>query len=112
MPKPLLAAFAVFILAIGLVLGFGLGSSKAAPRWQQTPANASPEGKVASFEGGSWTYGFRESVAWISEDGTFHESGWPVCLTEHTTSARILTTPRTVDIDGTGVRPVLAVDCR
>ncbi|RJS45506.1 hypothetical protein [Nocardioides cavernaquae] len=112
MPKPLLAAFAVFLLAIGLVLGFGLGSSKAAPRWQQTPAHASAETKVASFQGSSWTYGVRGSVAWIGEDGTFHEDGWPPCLNERTTSAHILITPRTVDVDGTGIRPVLAVDCR
>jgi hypothetical protein len=112
MPKPLLAAFAVFLLAIGLVLGFGLGAGKAAPRWQQTPANASSEGKVASFEGGSWTYGVRGSVAWIDESGTFHEGGWPDCLTERTTNARILVTPRTVDVGDTGIRPVLAVDCR
>lgn len=112
MPKPLLAAFVVFLLAIGLALGFGLGAGKAAPRWQQTPANANAENKVASFQGASWTYGVRGSVAWIAEDGTFHEDGWPDCLNERTTNAFILVTPRTVEIGDTGIRPVLAVDCR
>jgi len=110
MPKPLLAAFAVFLLAIGLVLGFGVGSNKSQPRWYDTPATVSVEAKKASFDSDGYVFGIQGSVAWIDEAGELHDGGWPDCLNDHTTHARFLSTPRVVeDID---VRPVLAVDCR
>lgn len=112
MPKPLLAAFAVLLLLIGGFFGFGVGAGKAQPRWYTSPAHVSVEAKKASFQTDGWTYGFEESVAWFDGEGTFHESGWPECLTDRTTSATFLAPVRTIDVDGTGIRPVLAVDCR
>lgn len=112
MPKPLLAAFIVFFVVAGGLFGFSIGAGKAQPRWHTSPATISVEAKKASFTTDGWTYGIEESVAWFDEDGTFHQSGWPACLTDRTTNATFLAPVRTIDVDGTAIRPVLAVDCR
>lgn len=112
MPKPLIAAFVVFLLAIGAVFGFMVGGNKSQARWYQMPATVSVEEQKATFQGDGHTFSVSESVAWWDTDGTFHESGWPECLTERTTSVRFLSTPHPIDYDGMGIRPVLAVDCQ
>lgn len=112
MPKPLLVAFAVFLLLMGAVFGFMVGGNKSQPRWQPTPATVHAAEHHAEFEGASFTYAFTASVAWIDEGGTFHADGWPACLDDHTTSATILVPGRGADVDGHEIRPVYAVDCR
>ncbi|TCJ21917.1 hypothetical protein [Nocardioides jejuensis] len=110
MPKPLLAAFAVFLLLFGAVFGFMVGANKSEAQWKQTQASVS--GQTASFEGPTWTAKIATSVPWFDADGTFHAGGWPACLTEHSTNGFIYVAPHGIDVDGHTVRPVYAVDCR
>lgn len=112
MPKPLLAAFVVFLLLFGGVFGFMLGGNKSQPRWQQVPATVDAAAQTAEFQGSSFTYRISASVAWIDTSGEFQAAGWPVCLTDRTTSARLLVPGRSTDVEGTEIRPVFAVDCR
>ncbi len=111
MPKPLLAAFAVFLLLFGAVFGFMVGGSKSAPRREQVPATIDFANRTASFEGASFTYTIRDSVPWIDKDGKLRPGGWPECLTEGTKSGFLYVASRSAEIGGKEVRPVYAVDC-
>jgi hypothetical protein len=68
--------------------------------------------EVASFQVGDVTYGFRHSVAWTDAEGSFHDSGWPACLTAgDAKNVRIGVSTLWVE-DRFGWSAVLWVDCR
>lgn len=110
MPKPLLAVFAVFLLVIGAVFGFGIGAGKAQPRWYTGQATVSVADQKATFSADESEFTFTDSVPWYDEAGTLHDGGWPECLTDQTVRVVFMSTTRPLqDLD---TRPVLAVDCR
>lgn len=60
-----------------------------------------------------WTYGAADSVPWIDNEGSFHEDGWPACLSTVGASQRVTFGETDVMLPtGSGLREVLWVDCR
>lgn len=101
----------VIVAALSGATGWVVGHRSSTPRWQIGSVHVSVEGKEATFFAGqSPATGFFDSVAWIDASGAVHDSGWPSCLTDHTTIARFMATDQLPDPLGQHV--LVAVDCR
>lgn len=99
---------ALIACAVGVVIGYGLEVHRSAPVWISGQAHVSVQGHVATFSARNWRYGIRGSVPWYDSAGSFHDSGWPSCLTDQTSTVRFEATQQTVN----SIKVVLAVDCR
>jgi len=69
----------------------------------------------ASVTIGGWTYGLRGpgNVTWVDRQGTTHMSGWPACLADPGTTARIKFGEVPVTLpDGGRLRQIVWVDCQ
>lgn len=83
---------------------------------------ADPSGpeRVLSIKVDGWTYGLENSVTWIDDQGTVHDSGWPACLEPaHPGFARrshklvrFRFAEVSADTDYVSYRPVVMVDCQ
>lgn len=106
--KSILSA-AVLAGAVSATAGYQLGDDSGRPEWLTGTAYVSPTAHKASFKVDGRYYGVHESVAWFDHEGSFHEGGWPACLTGATTTARFQALSEPVAPIGW---PVIAVDCR
>ena len=64
-----------------------------------------------SVEYKGWTYGAGASVPWIDAAGSWHEGGWPPCL-QRLKNQPVRFQARSVTVDNTSWRPIVAIDCR
>lgn len=102
----------VLIALVGgaLLAGYAIGGWQAGPSLHVGRAESTPGGG-GSIESADGTYGFGRDVPWISADGTWHLDGQPDCLP----SGQSVEGIEFAAIDaptGSGVRPVLWIDCR
>jgi hypothetical protein len=111
-----LVAAAVLLLATG-ALGFAIGSIWTSHRtelggWHTGVGRVGADQVSIDYDG--WTYGASGAVgAWLDQDGTWHDDGWPTCLRHHVgDDLEVRFQAREVVVDGTTWRPVVAVDCR
>ena len=101
------------VLAIAVALtAYAIGSSE--PPVSHLIGRASVGSDVASIRSGGALYGVSQSVAWIDEEGSLHDDGWPDCFGEAgTTTGRLRFGIATVEIPDWGnITSVVYVDCR
>ena len=66
----------------------------------------------ASFQVGDTWFGFRSSVSWTDQAGSWHDYGWPACLPKLQTVSDVRFVGTTVWAGGIGSTQVVWVDCR
>jgi hypothetical protein len=66
----------------------------------------------ASFQVGETWYGFRSSVAWTDEAGSWHDTGWPVCLPKLQAVTGVRFVGTTIWAGNVGQTQVIWVDCQ
>lgn len=106
--KSILAA-AILAGAASATVGYQLGHDSGQPEWLTGTAHVSSLAHKATFKVDGRYYGVHDSVAWFDQAGSFHEDGWPACLTDATSTARFQALSQSVETVGW---PVIAVDCR
>ena len=67
---------------------------------------------VATFTVGDTSYGFRSSVSWTDQAGSWHDSGWPACLPKLQTVTGVHFVGETVWAGNVGQAQVVWVDCQ
>jgi hypothetical protein len=98
----------VGVLLLAGLAGFVIGSERSDV--MELEGRAAVGDHVASIESGGWSYGVRESVAWVDASGSFHEDGWPECLGSAGNAANVRF--GAVPVTSLGIRAVVYVDCR
>jgi hypothetical protein len=69
--------------------------------------------RVASINSGDSYYGVRDSVAWFDASGSFHEDGWPDCLTHGSeVGVQFGVVPVTAPESALTFNDVIYIDCR
>jgi hypothetical protein len=108
MSRSMLGLWAVsLIIAVGV--GAIAGRVTAVTMHQAVPMSA-PE--AISIEADGWTYGVPTDVAWVDNDGSFHDHGRPDCLPAEGTTQSVRFASVDVNLDGAGWRAVVWVSCR
>jgi len=103
---------AVVILVLVAVAAYQAGT-KHGNRVRALTGTAYVGAHQASVKVAGWSYGIRQDVTWIDQDGTSHEDGWPACLAPLGATVRV----RFGEISVNGPlddswREVVWVDCR
>ena len=107
---------AIAVTAVVVVLTFLAGVSSGRHRaesgeWHTGQAHVGI--RVVSISYAGWTYGVSESVPlWLDARGSAHDNGWPDCLRPVGETLEVRFQARTVTVDGTTWRPIVAIDCR
>jgi hypothetical protein len=103
------AALVLVLVGIG---GYALGTHRSSSTTELT-GRAQVGFHVASITVDGWSYGFRDSVPWISADGSYNEGGWPDCLGDGSSSPLVHFGAAPVTLpNGTSLREITYVDCR
>jgi hypothetical protein len=69
--------------------------------------------REVSIDYHGWTYGVSGSVpTWRDAAGTWRDDGWPSCLRPVGHSLEVRFQARTVTVEGTTWRPIVAIDCQ
>jgi hypothetical protein len=102
----------VLVLALVVSASYAAGGNHG-NRLKELDGNAYVGAHQASVRVDGWAYGIADSVPWFDSAGSFHESGWPICLGGTGSTVRI----RFGEIPVTGPnavawRAVAWVDCR
>ncbi len=77
--RPTYLIWIIVALVAAAVIGFIVGSDR--NRFDNLTGTAIVGNHVASIRADDTYYGVRVSVAWFDTSGSFHEDGWPDCLT-------------------------------
>jgi hypothetical protein len=103
------------IALVIVVAAFGAGYRVATVNAERAPVYTG-QGYVgadqATFESGDTFYGFTSSVAWTDETGSFHDSGWPACLTKLQEVSSVRFAAQTIWVGQIGTAQVVWVDCQ
>ena len=100
----------VGLLAIGLAVGYAVGSQASAV--EHLVGRASVGEDQASIQVEDVFYALDGLVPWIDSEGTAHDGGWPACLTPGQTVI-VRFGGQLVDLPGgSGEYRVAYVDCR
>lgn len=98
-----------------VVAAFGAGYRVAMVNAERAPVYAG-DGYVgadqATFEAGDTSYGFSSSVAWTDEAGSFHDAGWPACLTTLQEVTAVRFAGEILWVGEVGTAQVVWVGCR
>ncbi|HEY8439337.1 MAG TPA: hypothetical protein VIK65_12065 [Candidatus Limnocylindrales bacterium] len=106
-----LIAAAVVAATIGFVAGGAAGAAGVFGLHVPTSVGAGYVGeKVATLEADGTSYGVRDSVAWRDTSGSYHESGWPSCLSPGDVNG-VRFSGATIWTGDSGSATVLFVDC-
>ncbi len=105
------AVAAVLLAAVAAAAGFAAGEHHS--RQRVLTGSAYVGEKVATVKVGGWAYGIDQTVPWVDARGTFHDSGWPSCLSPVGATVRV----RFAEVPVSGAvgiswRQVVWVDCR
>jgi hypothetical protein len=107
--------FGALIALVIVVAAFGAGyrvASMNAERASVYTGRGYVGADLATFEVGDTAYGFRSSVAWTDAAGTFHDSGWPACLTRLQEINSVRFAADTIWSGDVGTAQVVWVDCQ
>lgn len=108
--SPILVGLAVAVsLVVGILIGLSWPSSIGNDEWHTGTGAVGTDQVSIDYDG--WTYGVESSVAWIDAQGTWHDGGWPTCLRQQG-SRTVRFQARSVTVDDTTWRPIVAIDCR
>src|SRR5215218_5354548 len=96
---------ALVALLVGVALGVVLDRKGSDP-WLEGRGRIGDRQLSVDVEG--WTYGASGSIpSWVDSAGTWHDSGWPDCLTGRAGSTQTIRfIAPSVDADGHGFRPI------
>jgi hypothetical protein len=109
-PPPYLV-WIIVAVAAAAAIGFVVGSHRS--HVNNVTGTANVGNHVASIRSGDLYYGVRDSVAWFDASGSFHEDGWPDCLTpESQVNVQFGVVPVTAPESGLTFYDVTYIDCR
>ena len=99
------------LLLVGVVVATYLAVSKYATKSHWETGTARIAGRHLSITVGDWPYVAAGSVpVWTDRQGEVHTDTWPNCLPDGEKSVRFAWVK--VTVNGTGLRPIVAIDCR
>ena len=101
----------VAVAILSLAAGFFIGSRQAGPHVETGRAQTNGVGGGSIITDG-WTYGFSADVAWTDANGSQHEGGPVECLPPLSSVEGVKFAWVEVQVEGTGWRPVVWIDCR
>jgi hypothetical protein len=94
-----------------VLVGYVIGSHRSQTRAVTGPAYVGDHVVTMTVDGTS--YGFSDSMTWIDADNSYHEGGWPTCLSAFTTLPAVTFGISHVDYpNGNSADQVVYVDCR
>jgi hypothetical protein len=105
------ALVGLLIAVVAFGVGFGIGGYAGTHPPVYT-GNGYVGGDVATFEVGDTSYGFRSSVSWTDSAGSFHDGGWPECLTKLHAATAVRFAGTTLWAGEVGSAQVVWVDCQ
>jgi hypothetical protein len=110
-PRSYTVWIGVAAIALAVVVGFAFGSRRSDVATMTGTAMVGNH--VASIKSGDTYYGVRDSVAWFDTSGSFHEDGWPDCLTSGSqVNVQFGVVPVTAPESGLTFNDVTYIDCR
>jgi hypothetical protein len=118
-PRRSVAAVAALglLIAISAVIGYGVGVVVGGgPRmsevkaFRDVPAYSGDKQVSATVDG--ITYGVSGDVPWVDATGSWHEGGWPACVTPVSSIRLTFGGALIFGPTGTGNYRILWVDCR
>jgi len=101
----------VAVVVIAVAVGFLIGSWRSGVHIETGEAHSTGNGGGSIITDG-WTYGFPADIAWTDTNNSWHEGGIPDCLPPPSIVGGVRFAWAEADIEGSGWRPVVWVDCR